>query len=118
MKSATNQLPRPCLGCRLPFTPKRRKRDGSWPVVCPRCAPAALGRLRRGRPQPACLKAASSARTRARRERYEARLKVYFGGIDNREAEIYALGVSDGYQRGYNVAAAYYLGLGKRRRSA
>lgn len=101
-----------CPECDSDFSPKRRKRDGSVPVVCPGCAPTVLGRSRRGL-QPACLQLATRRKKQASRAAMEARLRTQFGPISDREAAIFSIGVNVGYSKGY--ASAYHQEFQRRR---
>lgn len=105
---------RACGECNAEFTPKRRKRDGSVPMVCPGCAPSVLGRSRRGL-QPACLQLATRRKKQASRAAMEARLRTQFGPISDREAAIFSIGVNVGYAKGY--ASAYHTRYQRRQAS-
>jgi hypothetical protein len=105
-----------CPECRDSFTPIPR-RDGSLPSACKGCIRVFNWKQHRELFR-AALKKGSAEKKRRARARVEAQLHAMFGAISERDAALYAYGLSLGYARGYDAAYYFYLRRVKEQRRA
>jgi hypothetical protein len=90
--------------CREEFT-RIPRQDGTLPPACKEHVRVYLGRQRRGLFTAAMQRGIATKKAQARQQ-LKQRLQQEFGAITDREAALFAKGVSVGYKRGFDTG--YY----------